>query len=405
MSSGIMSSGTFRLHATCDVGLEPVLEGELTSFGGRSITVVPRGVTFDGDHETLWRANLQSRVANRVLLELARFRVRDRDQLYAAASRIDWSRWMTPDQTLAVDSRVGGTASLAVQLANQVVKDAVCDRFRRESGRRPSVDRHAPDVPIYLRLIGDEATLGLDSSGARLHKRGYRTEAGTAPLRETLAAGVLALTGWDGQTPLQDPMCGSGTLPIEAALIARNIAPGLLRLRRGGVGFAFQRWLGHEPRSLLRITDRLRSRARKRTRAPIVGSDTHPGVLVAARRNAGRAGVADDVSLTRLNLADAEPPGEGGTLVCNPPYGARLGEPEDLEPLYKEFGDVLKQRYAGWSAFLLAGDRQLAGRVGLRPARRIVLWNGPIECRLLRYELYAGSRRTPPDVPPSGDAL
>ncbi len=377
------------LFAPCESGLEEVLCDELNALGAVDARIGRRGVSFRGTRELMWRANIQSRVANRVLVEIARCRARSRDELYDAAARIPLSDWMGPDQTLAVDARVARD-SVPVQLVNQVVKDAICDRFRRESGRRPSVDRTAPDIPIAVHITRDgSATISLDSSGARLHRRGYRKQGGAAPLRETLAAGILLLTGWDGTTPLVDPMCGSGTFVIEAALLACRYPPGLLRLRRGGEGFAFQRWLTHDGDAFHKVVDRLRDRTFKAPQVPILGSDIDGGILKHARRNAARAHVADAIAFERGDVAQASvADGGAGVLLTNPPYGERIGEPEALIEVYKSLGDTMKQRFAGYTAWVLAGDRAVVRNIGLKAARRVPLYNGAIECRLLRFDLW-----------------
>lgn len=381
-----------RMHATCEAGLEEILAAELDALGAAETEVGRRGISFSGSRELMWRANLESRTANRILVRIARFGIRDRDDLYGQVALLPWSDWMDVDQTLAVDSIISDRKLIARQLANQVVKDAICDRFRRETGRRPSVDRGSPDIPINIHVHGQRCTVSLDSSGARLHRRGYRTGAGVAPLKETLAAGILAMAGYTGERPLVDPMCGSGTFLIEAALIARRMSPGVLRLGRRGEGFAFQRWLGHDPRAFHRVVDDLRERSLPHSPAELSGSDTDGGVLGAARKNAARAGVANDIQLDRGSVADASPLYPGGVLVTNPPWGERMGDPEELARLYATIGDTLKQRFAGYTAFVLAGDRTLAGRIGLKPARRIPIHNGPIECRLLRFELWSSAR-------------
>ncbi|MFT7625040.1 MAG: 23S rRNA G2445 N2-methylase RlmL, partial [Myxococcota bacterium] len=319
-----------KMYATCESGLEEALASELTELGGLEIETGLRGVAFGGTHEVMWRANVCSRVANRILVQLAQFRVRGQDDLYEGTSRVDWTRVLSADQTLAVDT-TGGTASadrgriIARELANQVVKDAICDQLRRKTGSRPSVDRQDADVPLNLMLRGERATLSLDASGARLHRRGYRTEAGPAPLKETVAAGILRLAGWTGETSLLDPVCGAGTIAIEAALLARAIPPGLERLEPGGLGFAFQRWVTHEAEAFEVLMGPIRDAILPSASAAIVASDIEPGVLGKARRNAERAGVAEDIDFRQGDAALAEPVAETGILIGNPPYGERIG--------------------------------------------------------------------------------
>ena len=378
-----------KLFAPCEAGLEGVLADELASFGARNIVQTRRGVSFDGGRNVLVACNLQSRLANRILVQLQTFRVRDRDDLYSAASRIPWGQWISPDHTIAVDSR-GGLPNLPSNLMNQVVKDAICDRARREEGRRPDVLRQNPDVPISAHLAGDMCTLSLDSSGARLHRRGYRTRGGPAPLKETLAAGLLALAGWNGERPFLDPMCGSGTLAIEAAMIARRIAPGLSRL--GGEGFALTRWRGHDAKGFAIQVDRIRGYGFPKAQVPIIASDVDTGAVYTARANAEEAGVSETVEFEVCDVHDVQPLTESGVLVTNLPYGERLEADGELEQLHRAVGDTLKSRFSGWHAWLLVANEHKKN-IGLRPSGRTPLNNGGIDCRLLHFELYAGSRK------------
>lgn len=371
------------LYVTCDHGLEGVLADELTAAGATEVKAGHRGVTCLGDRRTMWRINLTSRVANRVLLPIAEFPARDRDQLYAGVKRINWPDWMEVRQTLAVDATSHESGMVHTGFVAQCVKDAVCDRFRLKGGRRPSVDRRSPDVRINVHLDRDHCTLSLDSSGERLHRRGYRTEAGEAPLRETLAAGILKLSGWDPRRPLVDPMCGAGTFLIEAALIARDIAPGLLRV--GNIGFGFERWMDHDPVGFAAVTADVRARVRPKAPAPIVGGDVDLDVLRAAAENAQRAGVAADITVQVVELDALEPPRGPGTVVVNPPYGERL-QPDDLPALYKRLGHTLKTRYTGWTAWVLVAEKTPA-HIGLRADKKLTLRNGPIPCELRAYPL------------------
>ncbi|MFT5431669.1 MAG: putative N6-adenine-specific DNA methylase [Myxococcota bacterium] len=384
---------TYNLYASCEAGLEEVVAAELEALGAVFITPARRGVAFKGDDDLVWRANLELRCANRVLREVACVEVADRDELFEAAMNVGWEEWFGPDHTIAVDTRTSHLELHQPQFVSQLVKDAICDRLRRITGRRPSVDRFAPDVPIAVHLTQTHATLSLDTSGARLHRRGYREQTGTAPLKETLAAGMVALTGWSAEVPFMDPMCGSGTIAIEAALMATNTAPGLLRL--GGEGFAFQRWLTHEKASFKALAEETRQ---KRTTATveIVARDIDRRLLKISRANAGRAGVAAAIRFEPGNAGRMQPSTDPGVMVTNPPYGVRMGEREELLELFEEFGSVLKHRFAGWTAWILTGDKELLGQVGLRPSRRIPLLNGALDCRLARFDLYAGTRRYGP---------
>jgi len=385
-----------KLFATCDRGLEPVLAEELEALGLRGVRAASRGAEFDAEQTALWTANVCSRIASRVLEPLVEGPAPSRRALYDLVAAVPWTRHVGRGQTIAVDAVVAGSAVDNSVFVAQVVKDAVCDRLRADTGGRPSVDRERPDVPIHVRLVGDFAMVALDTSGERLHLRGWRTEAGDAPLRETLAAALLRLTGYDGTQPLLDPFCGSGTFLVEAAQTARGVHPGRARLAPGGAGFAFLRARAHDPSAFALWLAGRDGEARARAGIalpPIVGGDADARVLERARRNATRAGVADDVRVVRRDALDAEPVGVGTLVVTNPPYGDRMGELGALGDLYAAFGDALKRRFAGSTAWLLVGHRDHLARLRLNPQRRVEVYNGPIECRFVRIDLYDGSLR------------
>ncbi len=385
-----------RFFATCDRGLEPLLAEELIALGLSGVRAGSRGVEFVGEAEALWTANLGSRIASRVLQPLAEFGAPDRKTFYEGVAAVPWSRYVARGQTIALDAVVAGSAVDNSVFVAQVAKDAVCDRLRADEGARPNVDRDHPDVPIHVRLVGDRALVALDTSGERLHLRGWRTEAGEAPLKETLAAAMLRAAGYDGTQPFLDPFCGSATLVIEAAHIARGVYPGRARLAPGAAGFAFLRARAHDPTAFQVWLSALDAATRARAAAPlppIVGGDLDAALLDRARSNATRAGVADDVRLVRRDALESTPPGAGTLLVCNPPYGERLGEVDALGDLYAGFGDTLKQRFAGCTAWMLVGQKAHLARLRLNPARRVVLFNGPIECRFVRLDLYDGTLR------------
>ncbi len=390
-----------NIFATCDGGLEAALVAELKALGLRGVRQGSRGASFDGGWNEVWTANVCSALANRVILGLAEFSGHSQRALYEGVRAVDWRRWLLPDQTISVDASVAHSAASNSMFVSQVVKDGICDRMRAETGRRPNVNRESPDLPVTLRLVDDQCALGLDTSGLRLHMRGWRTEAGEAPLRETLVAGVLHLTGWQPGEPLQDLLCGSGMFLVEAAQMALGIPPGRLRLTPGMAGFAFERWREHDRGAFERFVANLDARPLNTEFAPFLGTDRDPEVLDLARRNARRARVTDFVRFERTELKHVRPSTlsqeiAGLTVVVNPPYGERLGKDETLGELYEDIGDVLKQRFAGATAWVLTGNADLADRVGLKPARKMMLHNGPIECRLLRYDVYAGSGKAPP---------
>lgn len=382
----ITPRGRFDLVATTTRGLEGVLRQELIGLG-HADAVEGRGVVrFSGDLAAIYRANLWLRAAMRILAKLAEGKVRDRAALYELAGTVEWERWLRQGQTFAVEVAGQSSALSHTGFAALVVKDALVDRLRHAWGSRPDVSRARPDVVVHVHLTGEGAAISLDSSGDALSHRGYRPAGGTAPLAETLAAGMLLLAGYDGSMPLLDPMCGAGTLPIEAALIATARAPGALR------GFGCERWHFHDAGLLASI--RAERKPRPQAVAAIVGRDIDPRAAAAARRNAAAAGVGDCVRFEAGDVRSrAFPPGTG-VIVANPPYGVRLGDRGGLRDLYRALGDALKRHGAGATAWLLLGDLELAKEIGLRASRRIVLFNGPIECRLLRFDVYAGSNRS-----------
>lgn len=367
-------------------GLEEVLADELESLGAADVEPARRAVTLRGDREVLYRLSLWSRCATRLLVPIHRARVFDADQLYDQVGRVDWSRFLHPGQTFAVDATVAGSRLNHSRFVAQKTKDAVVDQLRLGFGRRPSVDRHRPDVRINVHLMNNNVTVSMDASGEPLSRRGYRTESGSAPLNESLAAGIIKLTGWDGRLPFVDGMCGSGTLAIEAAMIAMNLAPGLNR------SHCLMNWPDFDEPLWKGLSDEARSRISGDILPEIIGGDINAQVLEQARANARRAGVAEAIKLVHSSFEALQPSPDPGVVVMNPPYGERL-EAADIENAYASIGDTLKRRYTGWAAWILTGNLAAAKRIGLRPSRRIKLFNPPLECRLLKYELYRGSRK------------
>ncbi|MBI4290182.1 MAG: class I SAM-dependent RNA methyltransferase [Betaproteobacteria bacterium] len=380
---------TYAFFATCPRGLEAVLASELQSCGARKIEPVSGGVAFEGDLGACYRANLESRVATRVLLRVARARYRSEQEVYEAAHRVRWQDWFAPSQSIRVDVTAIRSPLRSLDFITLKIKDAVCDRFRAESGRRPDVDTRSPEVRIAAFLDAREVTLYLDSSGDPLYKRGYRSDAGEAPLKENLAAGILALAGWQPEEPLLDPMCGSGTLVMEAALIALGIAPGARR------NFGFEKLSCHDARLWQRLLGAARDRE-EGARAPCIhASDISGRELTMAHRNIAGAGLEHAIKLSKANVLDVLPPAPQGVLVANPPYGVRLGEDADLAEFYPKLGDALKQRFAGWRCYIFSADPQLPRLIHLKATRRTPLYNGPLECRLYEYRIIAGSMRKP----------
>ncbi len=382
----------YEFFATTAKGLEGLLAGELRELGAEGVALARAGVSFAGALEVAYRACLWSRVANRVLLPLTSFRAETADALYAGVRSVSWADHVSPRGTLAVDCATSQSRLLHSHYAALKTKDAIVDQMRERTGVRPSVDVSRPDVRVNLYLNRDRAVISVDLSGESLHRRAYRVKGVPAPLKETLAAAILLLAEWPqlahAGAPLIDPMCGSGTLPLEAALMAADVAPGL---RRADFGFA--RWRGHQPD----VWQRLRAEAMEREireprKLPVIrGADIHAGAVRNALANVERAGLRGRVHVEKCALADSTPPprrhGTGGLFVVNPPYGERQGAIEALVPLYAELGDVLRRRFTGWTGYVLAGAPQLAKHIGLRVARRFILYNGAIECRLLQLPI------------------
>ncbi|MCA9267307.1 MAG: hypothetical protein KDA41_02500, partial [Planctomycetales bacterium] len=379
----------FTLHAKTLFGLEDALAEELRMLGAENVETGVRLVAFTGDQRLLYRANACCRTAIRILKPIASFAADSEQAFYQGVQRIDWAALLDAGSTLWIDPLVHSSFTTHSRFAAQLAKDAIVDQFRQRFGRRPSVDRDQPDLRIALHLAHNQATIYLDSSGESLHMRGYRQRSGEAPLNETLAAGVLRLIGWDRASPLVDPMCGSGTLLIEAAMAARNIAPVLL-----GRDYAFARWKDYDRALFQEVYAEAAAAQRGPLDFPLVGGDIDPRVLQIARENARCARVADDIRWEEASFECAEAPAAGATLVTNPPYDERL-KVDRIASLYGRLGDALKQRFAGCTAWVLSGNLAAAKQIGLRPTAKIKLFNGAIECRLLRFDLYAGSRRRP----------
>ena len=385
-----------RYFATCPRGLEQVLAAELAALGGQSIEPVDGGVAFAGDRALCYAANLESRVASRVLWQVGQARYRSEHDLFDAARALPWPRLFDVGHTIRVNVSAIRSPVKSLDFVTLRVKDAVCDAFRQQRGSRPDVDTQAPDVRIHAFLTRDEAVFYLDTSGDALFKRGWRASGGDAPLRENLASGILRLTGWAPPTPLFDPMCGSGTFLVESAMMALDAAPGLDR------SFGFERLSGFDADLWRTLREKARARRRRLDRLPIYGSDKSGSVLGMARENLAAVGLAGAVELKQMDVLDGGPPAAGGIMVMNPPYGERLGGTDELAAFYPRLGDVLKQRYAGWTAYILTSDLNLARLIGLKATKRTPLYNGALECRLFEYRLVAGSLRR--RKPGGGDA-
>jgi len=373
--------------APCPRGLEGVLCAELEQLGAQAVVATPGGAAFAGPFALCYRVNLESRIASRVLWRVFHGSYRDEQDLYRAAHELPWRDWFAARRTIKVKVSAQHCPLKSLDFVTLRIKDAVCDQFREATGARPSVDTRQPDIRIDAFLDHKDVTLYLDTSGEALFKRGLRKAATDAPLRENLAAGILRLTGWTGQQALLDPMCGGGTILMEAALMARNIAPGL------GRRFAFEKLTNFDPRAWRDLCEVSRSRQTAKTPRAIYGSDLEGQALHAARANLEAAGLADAVALKQADVLALKPPSDEGILVTNPPYGVRLGEEEALAEFYPRLGDNLKRNFAGWRAYIFTADLRAPKLIGLAASRRTPLFNGALECRLFEFKLVSGSMR------------
>jgi putative N6-adenine-specific DNA methylase len=379
----LSSSRSESFFASAPRGLEPLLVKELEALSATDVKPVPGGVGFGGDWRTCYRANYWSRIASRVLWRIAGFDYKNEHDLYAAVKAIEWPRYFNVERTLRVNVTAQKSPLKSLEFATLRVKDAVCDRFRDTLGRRPDVDRTAPDVRVHAFLEGTHATLYLDTSGEPLFKRGWRHGVADAPLRENLAAGIVMLTGWTAEEPLLDPMCGGGTLLVEAAAMARGRAPGARR------SFAFEK-LSHFDSAAWEDVKTEEKRKEKQPNLRLYGSDTDPAALNAARRNLAEAGIERWVGLERSDILERAAPAPLGVMVANPPYGERMGSADELAAFYPRLGDALKKRFTGWRCYFFTADLRMPKLIRLEPSRRTPLWNGALECRLYEFEIVSG---------------
>lgn len=374
-----------HLFAPCPRGLEAALAAELGALGARAATVTDGGVAFEGDLALAMRANLESRLASRILWRVGGGPCADEHALYALVQGIDWKRLFAATRTIRVDVTATRSPLTSLEFATLRVKDAVCDRFRKDTGVRPSVDKRAPDVRVLAYLDARTATIYVDTSGEPLFKRGYRRDAEEAPLRENLAAGLVTLTGWTPAQAFLDPMCGSGTIAIEAALMAADRAPGLART------FGFQKLAWFDGPAWQRMKQGARDRIRTPPARPtIFASDIAPGAVGKTLANLRAAQVDAFVTVEQADFTARPAPAATGVLLTNPPYGVRLADQESLGRQYPLWGDALKQRYAGWTAYFFTGDLRLPKLIHLKVTRKTPLMNGALDCRLFALPMVAG---------------
>ena len=364
-------------------GLEATAGEELSALGANAVKPGRRAASFKSDMACLYRLHLQARLPFRLLREMARFPCNSRDELYdGIRDCLDWERWLHPSMSFRVDATGSASGLNHSHFSALQVKNALVDEQRSIWGRRSSIDLETPDLSLHLHLSRGEAMLSLDGSGCSLHRRGYRAAVGSAPLKENLAAGLIRLSGWDGQTPLVDPCCGSGVLLIEAALMALQTAPGLNR------SFALEGWADFQPE----LWEQEQTRAQKRQRGdlnlpPLIGYEQDPLIADQARSNVAAAGLERLINISTGNFADQQLPSGPGVLVCNPPYGQRIGEEAELDALYQALGSFARSQASGWQLWLLSGNPKLTTALRLKASRRFPISNGGIDCRWLHYAI------------------
>ncbi len=376
--------------APCPRGLEALLAEDAAAAGALEIKPVHGGVEFQGDQACCYRMNLESRIATRVLWRLATADYHSEDDIYRLARSVDWPRRFAVERTIRIYVTAQRSKLKSLEFITLRVKDAVCDVFRDTTGQRPTVNTKSPDVRIHLFLTDHRATLYLDTSGEPLWQRGHKIAKVEAPLKENLAAGILRLAGWQPGVPLLDPMCGSGTFLLEAAQMSLDDAPGL---GREPGGFALERLMSFQPELWRDLQKSAAARRRPADRLAIWGSDNSADAVARAEQNLAHAGLDDLVTVERADLLERRAPAPTGMLVCNPPYGERLGELDELATFYPKLGDALKRNFAGWDCWLLSADTRLPKLIGLKPMRKMPLYNGPLECRLYGFRMVSGSNR------------
>ena len=388
-----MAPGLFRWFAPCPRGLEAALAAELGTCQAQEVRVVAGGCQFVGDLATGYRANLHSRIASRVLREITQVAYHNEHDVHAAAADIDWLALFTPERTLKVETVAVNSPVKSLEFVTLRVKDAICDRLRDATGQRPDIDTRRPDVRVHVFLDQSVATFYVDTSGEALFKRGWRIDKVDAPLRENLAAGLLALLGWTPQIPLLDPFCGSGTIAIEAALIAQHRAPGSTR------EFGFQRLADFDAARWQAVLDEAHASETSGEDAQIHASDISINAVPITRSNAEHAGV--HIHLRQIDARDLQvPPGPPGLIVCNPPYGERINVRGKAAPVddddtafFADFASTLKKRFTGWRVAILSSDPAIPAKMHLQPARSWPLFNGALPCRLFAFDIVAGSNR------------
>ena len=373
--------------ATCPRGLETELEKEFQECGAHNTHVTPGGVECQGAFPLCYRLNLESRIASRILWRVGQGTYRHEDDLYRLALQLPWPQWFSVNCRIKVRLVAQQSPLTSLEFSTLRVKDAICDRFMRENKKRPEVDKRHPDIQIVVFVNEARVVWYLDTTGAPLFQRGWRQAAGEAPLRENLAAGILRLAGWSGEQVLLDPMCGSGTFLIEAAMMAKGIPPGGCR------EFAFRHLRNFDSSAWGGIQDAAHKTSSSKQDLNIFGYDYDAQALSMASRNLQHSDLSDDVQLQQVDVLDLTPPVPTGVMITNPPYGVRMGNHTALEQWYPKFGDVLKRRFAGWTVYVLTADSRLPKRIRLAPSKKNPLFNGALESRLYEFQMVSGGNR------------
>ena len=376
----------FKMIAKTFFGFEEILAKELQQLGAQEVEIGTRAVSFKGDKGFMYKANLSLRTALKILKPIYYFKATNDQNLYKGIQGIDWSKYIGENQTFVIDTTIHSDNFKHSQFVSQKAKDAIVDQFREKTGQRPSIDKDFPDLRINIHIDRDQVSVALDTSGASLHHRGYRTATNIAPINEVLAAGMLLLSGWDGSSDFLDPMCGSGTLLAEAAMIACNIPANINRKE-----FAFEKWNDWDNDLFDQIIDALMKRT-KEFHHSIIGYDKAPSAVQKAKDNIRNANLDDYISIIQGDFFESKKENTGPLhMVFNPPYGERLNI--ELERFYREIGDTLKNNYPNTNAWFITANLEALKFVGLRPSRKIKLFNGSLEARLVKYEMYEGSKK------------
>ncbi len=380
--------------ASCPTGMAELVELELNNMGLKTFEKTNGGVLFESNWAGCYKANLNSRYASRILKPILDFPAYQNEDIYHNIQKHDFTKYIKPNQTLAVDAAITDCKILDQRFLAMKVKDAIVDQFRDKFDSRPDVSNTEPDLRIHIRGYKNQYSVSIDTSGSSLFMRGYRTKTGEAPLKENLAAGLIGLAEWDKKSPLVDLFCGSGTILIEAAMMALDMAPGLERKK-----FGFMNYTDFNADVWDQVVQEAVDNEKHELDFKLYGYDLDKKVLQMAKENAKNAGVLDFIEFSNTSIAIAGPP-EGvtsGLIIANPPYGARIGDEDNLKDVYRDLGYSLKHRFMGWSAWILSGNKDLLAEMKLKSTRKFFVFNGNIECRFLKYEMFEGSRRKPKD--------